>query len=127
MKKRSEKRVSRKDAKGAKVTARGPSSRANARDLRRRFLGLLETRISPGACPELCRRGRNDTERHFAPWRSFGPAQDMLGATNVLEIVLFTIFKVRNHSCCRDYRNIFSSLSNIGLKPRLPPHRLNPR
>jgi hypothetical protein len=51
---------------------------------------LLETRISPF--------GRNDTERHFAPWRSFGSAQDMLGATNVLEIVLFTIFKVRNQT-----------------------------
>ena len=35
------------------VTGRGPSSRANARDLRRRFLALLETRISPGVYPEL--------------------------------------------------------------------------
>ena len=54
-------------AKGAKVTgSEGPSSRANARDLRRRFLALLETRISPGACPELCRRGRNDKVSFFA-------------------------------------------------------------
>ena len=48
---------------GAKVTGRGPSSRANARDLRK---------ISPGACPELCRRGRNDIASElsvFAPWR----------------------------------------------------------
>ena len=37
---------------GRQVTGRGPSSRANARDLRRRFLGLLETRISPGVYPE---------------------------------------------------------------------------
>ena len=53
MKKRSEKRVSRKDAKGAKVTGRGRSSRADARDLTRRFLALLETRISPDVYPEL--------------------------------------------------------------------------
>src|SRR3990170_6651250 len=38
----------------AKVTGPpGQSSRANARDLRRRFLALLETRISPGVYPEL--------------------------------------------------------------------------
>jgi hypothetical protein len=38
-----------------KVTDHDPSSRANARDLRRRFLTLLETRISPdpGVYPEL--------------------------------------------------------------------------
>src|SRR3990172_11553794 len=49
MKKRSEKRVSRKGAKGAKVTGRGPSSRADARDLRK---------ISPF--------GRNDKGSFFA-------------------------------------------------------------
>ncbi len=42
----------------AKVTGRSQSSRANARDLRRRFLALLETRISPF--------GRNDKRSFFA-------------------------------------------------------------
>jgi hypothetical protein len=57
MKKKSEKRLSRKDAKhvlsdvegAAKLTGRGPSSRANATDLRK---------ISPF--------GRNDNESYFA-------------------------------------------------------------
>jgi len=52
--------ISRKAAKGAKVMGLRPSSRANARDLRK---------ISPF--------GRNDTAR---AWRPFGSAQDRLGA-----------------------------------------------
>jgi hypothetical protein len=54
------------------MTGQGPSFRANARDLRR-FLALLETRISPGVYPETCRRGRNDKESFFAclaSWRN---------------------------------------------------------
>ena len=47
---------------------RGLSSRANARDLRK---------ISPF--------GRNDKVRHFAPWRPFDFAQDMLGAIKFLK------------------------------------------
>jgi len=35
-------------------------SLANARDLRKRFLALLETRISPGVYPELAEGVRND-------------------------------------------------------------------
>src|SRR3989337_1044693 len=77
MKKRSGKRVSRKGAKGAKVTGRGPSSRADARDLRRRFLALLETRISPGVYPELA-EGVEMTHPSFAPLRPFDVAQGML-------------------------------------------------
>jgi hypothetical protein len=53
------------------------SSRANARDLRK---------ISPF--------GRNDKVRFFAIWRPFGFAQDMLGAKNFLDLVLFNIRKV---------------------------------
>jgi hypothetical protein len=63
---RSDRTASRaKSAKGAKVMGRGPSSRANARDLRRRFLALLETRISPF--------GRNDKEFFFACLASLRP------------------------------------------------------
>ncbi len=51
---------SRRDAKAAKVTGGGPSSRAEARDLRK---------ISPRARPELCRRGRNDNDSFLASLR----------------------------------------------------------
>ena len=55
------------------MTGLGPSSRANARDLRK---------ISPGVYPELGRRGRNDTAGSLRAWRPFDFAQDMLGAIN---------------------------------------------
>src|SRR3990170_2095369 len=75
MKRRTDKTMSRaKSAKDAKVTERGPSSRANARDLKR--ISLF---------------GRNDTECHFAPWRSFDSAQGMLGGINFPGVVLFKI------------------------------------
>jgi hypothetical protein len=61
---------------GAKVTGRVPSSRANARDLRK---------ISPGVYPELA-EGVEMTR--VLSWR--------FSAINFLEVVLLNIFKVRN-------------------------------
>src|SRR3989337_176197 len=95
MKKRSEKLClaqSRKGWQGEGPRSVIPSEREGSR---RRFLALLETRISPGACPELCRRGRNDTVLSLRAWRSFGFAKDMLGAINFLEVVLSNSWKVR--------------------------------
>ena len=60
----------RRDAKAAKVTARGLSSRANARDLRK---------ISPF--------GRNDKEfflAYFAPWRESIPLFEYFSSTEHL-------------------------------------------
>ena len=57
-------------AQRREVTGQGPSSRANARDLRK---------ISPF--------GRNDTRCHFAPWR--------LGGRSFLVVVMFNILQVR--------------------------------
>ena len=91
MKKRSGKRVSRKGAKGAKVTGRGPSSRADARDLRSRFLALLETRISPGVYPELAQGVEMTKGPSLRAWRPFDSAQGMLGAINFPGVVLFNV------------------------------------
>jgi len=71
MKHRSENHVSRKGAKGAKVTGRGPSSRVNTRDPRK---------ISPF--------GRNDKSLSLRSWRPFDFAQDMLGALTCFVILV---------------------------------------
>ena len=82
------------------MTGRVPSSRANARDLRRRFLALLETRISPGVYPELAEGVEMTKVLSLRAWRlvvrrAHHPEQSRRGAINFLEVVLFNIFKVK--------------------------------
>ena len=58
----------RQDAKNAKRQAQGLSFRANARDL---------GKISLGACPELCRRVRNDNALPLQPLRDSVPSHSL--------------------------------------------------
>jgi len=74
--------ISRKERKGRQGDGPpGQSSRANARDLRRRFLALLQTRISPGVYPELA-EGVEMTRRGLCEL-------SVLGAIIFLKLVLF--------------------------------------
>ena len=64
------------------VTGRGPSSRGNARDLKR-FLAEFTLSLAEGV--EMTKRVS------LCAWRPFDFAQDMLGGENFLEVVLFHI------------------------------------
>ena len=67
------------------MTGRVPSSRANARDLRK---------ISPGVYPELAEGVEMTKVLSLRAWRLPAARQAGLGAINFLEVVLFNIFKV---------------------------------
>ena len=62
------------------VTGKACPPERNARDLRRRFLALLETRISPGVYPELAEGVEMTIRFSFAPLRLCARYSDSVAA-----------------------------------------------